>query len=1010
MRRWVCQWLGVWGVAMFIPPVGAQGQGRDSLERMGLWPGASLGQPPLWQAYGGAFRGSDAGRPAVGLVVGTYRPFGSAVGGVMGMGLEPVLMLAPEVRAGGRVLFTSRAVSLSAGAQWISGGKRFEPIVSWNTAVRRGGIVGHGSTLRLDWLPNGRDRLNAGFTVPFSAHAGHTRPRTTGVSLPKGRLPALPPPSLPPAADSALHTLAAAGVDMARFMEGFPTVRGGSLRRSLLAFRDRVRPLRDSILRPREEFPAGIRYDDVEARFHGALQAAFAATLGAHRGEGAARAARRAMLDEVILPLDALLGRVKEGPGHLAGLQVRAERRFERWIADSSDAGEPEQHQARHVFRRYGQFVNAMYQRQPPSGARSRVTWLPPQFALLPSEHDEQGELDALIGRATTHAFSHDNRITYVRSTEVQYEFLRTIRAAREYHVLWLHDFMGRNRGEVDAVGFAVTVDGYLSALTRGVTEFDRTGRLPTFMVFLDQHFYDLRDGRLWMTLLEDPLGASDRVLARDTLLSRQLRAGLTALREAVAGSPRLQAEAARRGGDAWLRSVVRVHVSVTFPSDFTYRSNNIVPGVPFVPDNIMRDHRKLAFYDLREDDPNRGELLIAGAGVGEQYASGTWDDRALLLKGPAALEAKARARDLLRAHNVRDQDLPPVLRPATGGEPTSPLGGDPRNVASVLQLHNEPGFGTKPSTVARAMLYSLMPPGSLIVVPDPLWLSGEWAGMLVGAAMRGAEVFVIAPSILNAPSAGLPQISTTHDLMAELLIMVEELAPVISRAGGGLHIGIFTAKEDVNDVRAQISEISAGLRRSTMAQRAFPFPASLVAATDSLPTMLDLPTHAPLAIAEDALLRLPQLHQKTQFFATREAVSRLVKIPAWREIFLRVFTVRILQASALRDTAGAEVAARAYMGAGLRMIEEYRAGLASPNRDVLYLTLGSQNQDPRGMLLDGEASVVVSGVGAVVSLPDFYYMIARSTWITRLDQLRRFYPEVDNLRRRLGRMIRYAL
>ncbi|MBL8959169.1 MAG: phosphatidylserine/phosphatidylglycerophosphate/cardiolipin synthase family protein, partial [Gemmatimonadetes bacterium] len=125
---------------------------------------------------------------------------------------------------------------------------------------------------------------------------------------------------------------------------------------------------------------------------------------------------------------------------------------------------------------------------------------------------------------------------------------------------------------------------------------------------------------------------------------------------------------------------------------------------------------------------------------------------------------------------------------------------------------------------------------------------------------------------------------------------------------------------------------------------------------------------------------------------------------------FLRVFATRIRQASALRDTAGAEVAARAYMGVGLTMIEKYRASVPPSGGDVMYLSLGSQNQDPRGMWLDGEATLLVSGVGTVVSLPDFYYMLARSTWITRADQLRRFYPEVDNLRRRLGRLIRYAL
>ena len=27
-----------------------------------------------------------------------------------------------------------------------------------------------------------------------------------------------------------------------------------------------------------------------------------------------------------------------------------------------------------------------------------------------------------------------------------------------------------------------------------------------------------------------------------------------------------------------------------------------------------MRDHRKVAFYDISEDDPNRGEAILTGA------------------------------------------------------------------------------------------------------------------------------------------------------------------------------------------------------------------------------------------------------------------------------------------------------------------------------------------------------------------------------------------------------------
>jgi hypothetical protein len=477
-----------------------------------------------------------------------------------------------------------------------------------------------------------------------------------------------------------------------------------------------------------------------------------------------------------------------------------------------------------------------------------------------------------------------------------------------------------------------------------------------------------------------------------------------------VRASRGLRAEAARRGGADWLRRTIKVHVNVTWPPDFSFRSHHVVPKVPFVPDNIMRDHRKLAFYDLREDDPYRGELLVAGAGVGEHYASATWDDRALLIRGPAAIEAKTEIREVLRQNGVAERDIPAPLIPSAGTATPTRLDGDPRNVAEVLQVHNEVGFGIKRASVARAMLYSLMPPGSVIIVPDAMWLSAEWASLVASAALRGAEVFVIAPSVLNEPSAGLPQLATAHELLARFLILAEELGPVMRSAGGDIHVGIFTAKEDVNDVRSQIAEVSAGMRRSDMAVGVFPFPKPLRAMIDSLPLMLELPPYAPLSIAEDARLRLPQLHQKTQFLATRSTIDRLVARPEWRDLLLAVFAVRIQQASAFRDTLGAEVAARKYMRIGLDMIDRYRASLPRPNHDVLYLTIGSQNEDARGMVLDGEASVVVSGAGAVVSMPDFFYLLARSTWITRIDQLDRFIPPTTNFWRRIARFVRYAL
>jgi hypothetical protein len=971
----------------------------------------SLGQPPRWEPYLLGFFGTERDEtrgPHVGFGAGVHRALGSQITGVLGVSGESFVVFGGDVRAGARGLVASRALSLGIGSEYAAGDRHVEPFVLWNTAVRRGGLLGLGSMIRLDWYPFSNQRLDVGLSLPTRGRPGRTRPHQTGVSLPSPRTRAEPTAPIPAEVDSTLALARTHAHRMVLYEQLYPDVGGGSLRVSLRRFRERTRAARDKLAAESVTRPDSLTADRNEAAFHAHLRDAYALLVGDESADEVAAAAREAILEEIILPYDALFGRSKERNTSVDGLRARAHDAFGRWLTASGTSANVRPLVAS-VFERQTAMVEDVYRQLVRSHDDSRVAWLPPQLALLPEEHDEQWEIDSLVSRATAREFTALNRITYVRNTELQQEFRRTIRLARDYHVLWLHDYTGRYEGHDDEVAYSLTVDGYLEALVRAVTAFDATHRLPVFMLFVDQYFYDLRDGRLWLTILENPLGASAKHVASDTLRAG-LERKLAELRNAVRASRALQAEAARLGGSNWLRRAVKVNVNVTWPADFAFRSHRVVPKVPFVPDNIMRDHRKLAFYDLREDDPYRGELLVAGAGVGEHYASATWDDRALLIRGPAAIEAKMEVRELLRQNGIGERDIPYPLLSSTGATTRTPLDGDPRNLAEVLQVHNEVGFGVKRASVARAMLYSLMPPGSVIIVPDAMWLSTEWASLVASAALRGAEVFVIAPSILNEPSAGLPQLATAHELLARFLILAQELGPVMREGGGDIHVGLFTAKEDVNDVRSQIAEVSAGMRRSDMAVRVFPYPKPLRVMIDSLPLMLELPPYAPLSIAEDARLRLPQLHQKTQFLATRSAIDRLVARPEWRDLLLSVFAVRIQQASAFRDTLGAEVAARTYMRVGLEMIDRYRASLPKPNHDILYLTIGSQNQDARGMVLDGEASVLVSGAGAVISMPDFFYLLARSTWITRIDQLDRFIPPTTKFWRRIARFVRYAL
>ena len=61
------------------------------------------------------------------------------------------------------------------------------------------------------------------------------------------------------------------------------------------------------------------------------------------------------------------------------------------------------------------------------------------------------------------------------------------------------------------------------------------------------------------------------------------------------------------------------------------------------------------------------------------------------------------------------------------------------------------------------------MPKGSYLLAPDQVWSSPTWAGMLVGAALRGCSVFAISPSLLNAPVDVNAAMSRSNEIFRRL-------------------------------------------------------------------------------------------------------------------------------------------------------------------------------------------------------------------------------------------------
>lgn len=978
------------GVAVPLGAVRAQQPPRDTVPLPRAQPVFSMGQPSRWQPYAaGSAMFAESVDGAVNFLLGVNRPITNPVTGLLGGAAEAYGTLGGDLAgAGVRFLATSRGLNLAAGADWSMTAGHVDFLLSFRTAVRRGGLFGGGSMLRLDWLPTRDQTFGIGVEVPLGQHfAGRTRPRRTDVRLSTIAYNGSPPPA-PRLAPPALNAISAAA-DAAAIIRAYGNLsaRGDVPNRSYAA--------------------AAKAYVDNVARAFGA------ASGKPERGEEIARRARAGLLEHVLLPYDAHFGEVKDD-ADIRDLSGHARIAFAAWVRDSSRIATEWQNATIAVHERLLGIVERTRDELLARWKDPRLVWLPLQLALTEDQFDDQAEVDSLIERAVGRPFTDGNALTYLRSADLPLEIARSVFATRDYHVLVTHDFAGRREtGSVDNIGYSMVADVYLPALTEAVQRYDSTGRFPVLMILLDQFRYEVSDGRLWMTILADPLDASIRLPRGNEAREAHLRQRQSELRAAVAASRQLQAQAGKSGGASWLRRVVKVNVSITQPSDFSFRSDRTLPPIPFTPDNISRGHRKFALYDLNEADPYRGGLLLMGIGIGEHYSTATWDDRGYRLRGPAALEARAAVRRLLRQNGFTEAQIPESLRPVE-----SPAAAERRMdlndyVGRALQVHNEVGFGRKQSSVVRAMLYDLAPPGSVVIVPDPLWLSDVWASMLAGAAARGCRVFVVAPAFKNAPSPAAPLMARERELLTDLLILRLRLRDRIREAGGELRVGLYAARAELTDVSGRRREIREGLQRAPWLRALFPFDSVALATLERTTTETAARDEDASDLAHDVRARLPQLHQKTQLVARPGAIAAFLRQPGWETVLTRAMERQSQQTALVAEQirrVEPQVKDDA-MRSTDALLRGYEQGIpeAERRRVTFYFSLGSQNQDPRGMLLDGEMTVVVSGIQAASGVVDLYFVMALSQWIDTEAQLDPLLPRQGAFTRWLSRVVKTA-
>jgi hypothetical protein len=996
---------------VFVPPIA------------GSWePVKSLGQPrrlkPFFTLGFGVERTSEGRQAGPTGSMGLFYDLFSPVYGALALSAEGYLGQRGErIDRGMRVHLESPAVFLRTGADWNARLGRVDLSVGTSFPVTRGGVLRRGGEFRLDWVTGPQPRLTGSISLPLGQPlAGRTRPRAVDVPLPRPpgvRL--LPPPGPGTRTRAAVDELSESMRWLVALHNFFWLTDFQSL-----GYEDTVRDWRDALAGFRAELDrreAVVPQRDTYARevehYHRTLDRAFGLVYGgasagaAARGREVADRARRIVLEEMVLPYNRTIGRYKK-PDVLDGLAARARARFIAWLALGDAVEVPSDRELLRVFDAWLDDFEQLRAQIAALTGDSRMHWLPLALVLRPEEHEDQARIDALIELGLGRPFTDGNATLYINAVQFQAELERSIHEADRYHVLWIHDYRGSDGlGNVDRTGFSQTTRGYLRALLERVRTYDETGRLPVYVIMLDQHFYELNDGRRWMTLLERPLTHRVRFPPGHETMDVALSSLQDSLRKAVAGSRRLQAEAEAFGPE-WIERVVKVHVNITNPSDFSFRSRRLL-GPPIGADNLLRDHRKIVIRDVTEGDPAAGEVILAGVGVGDHYATSTWEDRGLILQGPAALEARAMARRVLERHGLGGDDMPYPLRQVPGAPDHAALVRaleEAGATARVLQAHNRTGWDDKDATFVQMLLYDLVPAGTVLYVPDSLWTSYEWMSQLVSAALRGCRVYVVAPALENAPSAGFPQMSTMQELITRLVLVQERFGDVIAQAGGELRVGLYARTAPLDDLPSLVREMRTTFDRHSFLQRLFPLDD---AAWEALRAREET-TPSSEGVVEDVLERRPKLHRKTQLIAPADVLEGLARTPAFAEVLDGILSG--LSEGLTRPSESGPIVQQARARSHLALVRLHdELPLTVRDRDgPTYFLTGSINKNVRSLALDGEALAVVAGPWALQAYVDFLLFSGGVHWVEGIDDVERLLPPYSSLRRWIGRLLHRVL
>jgi len=135
----------------------------------------------------------------------------------------------------------------------------------------------------------------------------------------------------------------------------------------------------------------------------------------------------------------------------------------------------------------------------------------------------------------------------------------------------------------------------------------------------------------------------------------------------------------------------------------------------------------------------------------------------------------------------------------------------------------------------------------------------------------------------------------------------------------------------------------------------------------------------------------------KVQFFASEKAMG-ILSLKEWEPVLKRYFVERIRQTSghALGSVGiTPDLLRESEDEASSNLIEAFEQTMSPQEKDsaMMFLTVGSHNQDRRSMFLDGEVLVGVAGYDSLIAMMDLVFLMHASVWPKDFAEFSKYLP-----------------